>query len=204
MMIPFESCERLQSRAEVRPAPRRLAERMAVWRWAAVLVLTGFGVQATQQGPVAVEDMARQAQWIVHGTVESVETLQTSSGRRLTRVELVELEIWKGSSTNRLGVVLASGVLGERWVKVVGEPEYRPGEEVVVFARDNDWGEAVTLNLAQGKFAVEDAGKGKWVSNGVLGGSPNAGGVRMPHQVPLRLESLQERVQTALSQEKQP
>lgn len=193
MIIPFE----------FRPT-RRLSERKTVGRWVTVLALVGLGVQATQPVPTAVEDMARQAQWIVHGTVESVETMQTPSGRRLTRVELVGLEVWKGSSTNRLGVVLASGILGDRWVKVVGEPEYRPGEEVVVFALNNDWGEAVTLNLAQGKFAVEEAGKAKWVSNGVLGGSPAPGGVRMPQHLPLRLESLQERVRTALSQEEQP
>jgi hypothetical protein len=203
MMISFEF-PRLHWSVKSGPVPRRLAGRKTVWRWVAALALTGLGVHATQQGPVAVADMARQAQWIVHGKVESVETLLTPSGRRLTRVELVGLDVWKGSSTNRLGVVLASGILGDRWVKVVGEPEYRPGEEVVVFARDNDWGEAVTLNLAQGKFAVEDAGKAKWVSNGVLGGSPTPGGVRMPQQLPLRLESLQERVRTALSQEGQP
>ncbi|MBN9693247.1 MAG: hypothetical protein J0M24_23645 [Verrucomicrobia bacterium] len=204
MMISFQFCPRLRWTAGLRPVAKLFCRRKTVWPWVAALALTGLGVHATQQGPVAVEDMARQAQWIVHGKVESVETLLTPSGRRLTRVELVGLEVWKGSSTNRLGVVLASGVLGDRWVKVVGEPEYRPGEEVVVFARDNDWGEAVTLNLAQGKFAVEDAGKAKWVSNGVLGGSPTPGGARMPQQLPLRLESLQERVRTALSQEKQP
>jgi hypothetical protein len=193
MKIPFEFCP-----------TRRLSERKSVWRWGAALAFAGLGVQATQQSPAVLEDMARQAQWIVHGRVESVETMQTPSGRRLTRVELVGLEVWKGGPTNRLGVVLASGILGDRWVKVVGEPEYRPGEEVVVFALTNDRGEAVTLNLAQGKFAVEDAGKGKWVSNGVLGGSPAPGGVRMPQHLPLRLESLQERVRTALSEEGQP
>jgi len=146
-----------------------------------------------------VEELARRAETVVHGRVESVETLLTPAGRRLTRVEVTPVEIWKGSATNRLGVVLASGVLGEHWVKVVGEPEYRPGEEVVVFAVVNEFGEAVTLNLSQGKFAVTAAGPEKFVSNGLLGGSPSGqSGARPRHLLPLRLESLRDRVREAI------
>ncbi len=171
-----------------------------------VLGLAGLGLaaQATQGPPTPVEELVRRAEFVIHGRVESVETLEAPVGRRFTRVELSPIEVWKGGATNRLGLVLASGVLGERWVKVVGEPEYRPGEEVVVFTVPNDRGEAVTLDLSQGKFAVTGSGNAKLASNGMIGGTPEPGRVRLPHQVPLSLEALRERVRRAVAAEVTP
>ena len=159
-------------------------------------------VQATQGRVVPIEDLVRRADAVVHARVESVETRLGASGRQETRVELVSVEVWKGLATNRVGLVLGSGVLGERWVRVVGEPEYRPGEEVVVFAVNNERGEAVTLELAQGKFVVTRI-PGKpdgWVSNGVYGAPPEATatGVRPPHQRLISVQQLRERVQESL------
>lgn len=159
-------------------------------------------VQATQGRVVPIEDLVRRADAVVHARVESVETRLGASGRQETRVELVPVDVWKGPSTNRVGLVLGSGVLGERWVQVVGEPEYRPGEEVVVFAVNNERGEAVTLELTQGKFVVTriPGNPDGWVSNGVYGGPPEANptGVRPPHQRPLSVRQLRERVQESL------
>ena len=180
------------------------SRRVPVWRaflWV-LSCLSSYGIQstwATTVFPLTVEQLSDHASTILHGRVDSVETLETTAGRRLTRVEVIPLEVWKGTSTNRLGVVLASGVLGERWVRVVGEPEYRPGEEVVVFAVTNPHGEAVTVDLSQGKFSVHDQGGKKWVSNGVLGGMSSGGskGV-LPQQVPMTLQTLKERVAVAM------
>ncbi len=167
-------------------------------------VLAGVTLLATEPPLVPIESLAVRADVIVHGRVESVETLETQEGRRLTRVELVPISIWKGAGTNRLGLVLGSGVLGERWVKVLGEPEYTPGEEVVVFAVNNDRGEAVTVELAQGKFKVSrpEGSPGSWVSNGHWGGVPESreGSARLPHQLPLGLEQLRDRVRKALAE----
>lgn len=161
-----------------------------------------MAAQATQGRLVPIEDLVRRADAVVHARVESVETRLGASGRQETRVELVPVEVWKGPATNRVGLVLGSGVLGERWVRVVGEPEYRPGEEVVVFAVNNERGEAVTLELAQGKFVVTriPGNPEGWVSNGMYGGPPDAkaADVRPPHQRPLSVRQLRERVQESL------
>jgi hypothetical protein len=65
----------------------------------------------------------------------------------------------------------------------------------------NPAGEAVTLDLAQGKFSVstEAATRVRQVSNGVFGGPSDGNGPRMPQQVPLSLEALQTRVREALA-----
>ena len=146
-----------------------------------------------------VEDLAKRADAIVHGKVASLECARDGAGHMFTRVELDVSSVWKGAATNRFALVLAGGVLGDRKVSVVGQPEYRLGEEVVVFTARNPQGEAVTLDLAQGKFTVEnnpEAGL-KRVSNGVLGGPAAKAGYRLPTQVPLGLAELRRRVEAA-------
>ena len=107
--------------------------------------------------PVPVEDLAKRADAVVHGKVDALECTRDPAGRIFTRVELDVAEVWKGKPAGRFTLVLAGGVLGARKVAVVGGPEYRLGEEVVVFTACNESGEPVTLDLAQGKFTVETA-----------------------------------------------
>ncbi len=153
-------------------------------------------MQADAPAPAPVEDLARRADAVVHGRVASLEASQDAEGRVFTRVELESAEFWKGPSTNHFSLVMGSGVLGRRWTKVVGEPEFRLGEEVVVFTVQNPHGDAVTLDLAQGKFAVHEAADGrKLLSNGVFGGPMETTGYRLPTQVPLALEELKRRVE---------
>lgn len=161
--------------------------------------------------PLAVELLAAKATWVVRGRVESLEASRGSDGIMTTRVELPVTEVWKGTPTNRIGVVLAGGILGNRRVSVIGQAEFRVGEEVVLFLVPNERGEGVIVELAQGKFALHKDDSGTlWVSNGVLGtaSSPdsnapsatekspaNPARVLLPFQRPLRLSELKQRVQ---------
>lgn len=161
--------------------------------------------------PLPVESLAAKATWVVRGRVESLEATRGSDGRMTTRVEVPVTEVWKGTPTNRIGVVLAGGILGNRRVSVIGQAEFRVGEEVVLFLVPNERGEGVIVELAQGKFALHKDDSGSlWVSNGVLGTasapdskSPSAtekspanpARVVLPFQRPLRLTELKQRVQ---------
>lgn len=149
-------------------------------------------------GPITpVEDLARRADDIVHGTVASLECRRDGAGRIFTRVELDVAETWKGAATNRFALVQGGGVLGDRWTKVSGGPEFRLGEEVVVFTVRNSRGEAVTLDLAQGKFLVlsDSHGGERHVSNGLIGGAAGGAGYRLPTQLPLSLVELRQRAE---------
>ena len=153
--------------------------------------------------PVPVESLATQAEWILRGTVESLETSRGTSKVISTRVELAVAEVWKGPHAQRAVVTLAGGVLGDRQVVVSGQATFKVGEDVVLFLVRNERGEGVILELAQGKFRVtQDTSKQRWVSNGVLGAGDASEGsastrtvkVVMPHQRPLGLEELKRRV----------
>ncbi len=156
-------------------------------------------IAAAIGAPVPVEDLAKRADTVVHGKVDALECTRDPAGRIFTRVELDVAEVWKGKTVGRFTLVLAGGVLGARKVAVVGGPEYRLGEEVVVFTARNESGEPVTLDLAQGKFTVEvaQASGAKHVANGVIGGPADKSGYRLPTQVPLELSELRRRVEAA-------
>jgi len=167
----------LSSRIQIqRRRSRQLSALCLRGSWLGVVVLMlnllvfGFiKVEATQIPAFSLKGIADRADRVVHGRVESVETIKGGDGRLRTRVEVVVDETWKGVSEPRVQVVQGSGVLGERWVRVVGEPEFRPGEEVVLFLVKTPTGEWVVAPLAQGKFSVTRDKDGVRVGNGILG-----------------------------------
>lgn len=133
-------------------------------------ILLGFSsLEATQVPFFALREIVGRAERVVHGRVESIETVKAKDGRLRTRVEVAVNDTWKGPAEPRVTVVQASGVLGERWVRVVGEPEFRPGEEVVLFLVRTPAGDWVVAPLSQGKFSVTRDAEGVRVGNGLLG-----------------------------------
>jgi hypothetical protein len=166
-------------------------------RMSLVVGIPGLLLSA-QIRPLTLEDLATRAARICHGRVETVEVTREASGNFVTRVEIATQTMWKGSPTNRVTVTQPGGTLGTRRVVIPGAPTFVPGEEVVVFLSLNPRGEWLTLDLAQGKFSVERSGSNAWVRNVGHGGSPGPGGVRPPHQQPLSLEVLQNRVAETL------
>jgi hypothetical protein len=173
----------------------------------AVALLAGmsvpFLIHAAGGAVLTVEAMAQRAEVIAVGKVASLESLRDSTGHPYTRIELSPVEVWKGAGTNRL--VLASGttVLGERWVRVAGEPPYRMGEELLVFAVRNAAGEAVVLDPVQARFAVHaDAKTGeRHVDNGILGETESVRTVpvRTPAQRRLLLSAVRDRVKAVVN-----
>lgn len=117
-----------------------------------LLALPGI---ATQFKPLSVQQIVRQSDLIVEGTVRTRTTLRDTSGRIYTRVELEVTEVWKGTlATNRCVIALGTATLGEENVVISGEATYEIGEEVVACLVLNARGEGVTLGLVHGKFRV--------------------------------------------------
>ncbi|MHB8523134.1 MAG: hypothetical protein ACYDH9_20610 [Limisphaerales bacterium] len=160
-------------------------------------------LRATLFVPMSVEQLTEQSQLIVRGTVVSKSCQRDDAGRIFTRIELKVAEAWKGKvGGDRLTVVQGGGVLGDRKVVVVGQVDYRVGEEVVAFLVLNQRGEAVTLGLAQGKFRVwtDPATGRKRAQNLFHGGGEEGRPGAQPQNVttdagPLTLDELKRQVQ---------
>jgi hypothetical protein len=110
---------------------------------------------ATQFIPLTIEQMAEEAQVILHGKVLNKSTQRNEAGRIYTRIELQVTEVWKGRiEGERFTIVQAGGTLGDRRVAVSGQAEFTVGEEIIAFTVLNRHGHGVILGLAQGKFEV--------------------------------------------------
>lgn len=140
---------------------------MRLWFGLALAVLWAWPVAADDAIPMPISELAQRAQLIVRGKVEGKSVRRDAEKRIFTEVNLAVQEVWKGDPKGPLlKVVQGGGVLGEEKVVVVGQVDFRLGEEVVGFFVWNPRGEAVTLSMSQGKFLVKrKGGEGAEVEN---------------------------------------
>jgi len=168
---------------------------------ACVLGFVGGPAEATRFVRLSIEELARDADAVVHGRVTGLESLRDASGRIYTRVDLSVADVWKGAIPGRVcTVVCGGGSLGETVVRAVGQPEYAVGDEVVAYLVRSDAGNWVTLGMAQGRFQVtrDDTTGGRWVHNLFWGAGAYAGKAQRaawPPGRPLSLEDLKRRTQ---------
>ena len=102
-----------------------------------------------------IEDLARGAQLIVRGKVEAKSIQRDAAGRIFTETKIAVKEVWKGDPKEPLlTIVSGDGILGERKETSMGEVFYAVGEDVLAFVIWNDRHEAVTLEMANGKFQI--------------------------------------------------
>ncbi len=152
--------------------------------------------------PLSVEELTKAADVVVHGKVLSKKVQKDTSGRIYTTVKIQVHDLWKGQVESEVfEVVHGGGILGNRKVAAPYQVRYDIHEEAVVFCRLNHEGKGVTIGLLQGKFQVQEAGKSKtrYVRNLFHGGPPPEPvglkpRIRMPHQLPLTIQSLKEQV----------
>ena len=178
-------------------------------RWAVGLIAVGAAllsaasIWAAQFVPLSIEEMTARAEAVVHGQVLSSQCLKDSQNRIYTQIQLQVIDVWKGKiETSPLTVVHGGGTLDGRTSKAEGQVQYAKGEEVVLFAVFNDRKEAVTLGLAQGKFAVSlDEKSGvKKASNLFypLQNSTSVAKQKNSHEEDLTLDVLKTRVKKAV------
>lgn len=113
---------------------------------------------ATVMVEIPLEDLVRDADAIVLGTVERVGVrLQMDpdgQGMDPHTITVVRVSEWlKGSGNDLVTIDELGGVMGEMGLRIDGTPEYRPQQRVVVFLHRVD-GRLRTLQMAQGAFEV--------------------------------------------------
>ena len=106
--------------------------------------------------PLPIEQLATNAEVVVHGTVISKSVERDPEGRIFTRVKLQITEVWKGAvKAEEFSIVHGGGRIGNVESRASIQVNYEIGEEVVAMLRLNHRREGVTLGLVQGKFSVE-------------------------------------------------
>jgi hypothetical protein len=114
---------------------------------------------ATVMVEVTLEDMARDADAVVVGVVErtGVRMVMLPDGMEPHSITRVRVRSWiKGSGGDSVVIDELGGVHAQGGMWIDGTPEYRTGEEVVVFLerRPDDPSLYRTYGMAQGKFLI--------------------------------------------------
>jgi hypothetical protein len=115
-----------------------------------------------------VETLTQESDAVVRGTVQSVESSWVGQGSQksiITRVKIQVSEKLKGDPGSVAEVVQPGGIVPESDIGqiVYGMPEFKKGEEVVVFLKRHAPSAATfgVSGLAQGKYTVERTSDGK-------------------------------------------
>ena len=113
--------------------------------------------------PATLDELAVEAELIIHARVAHVDTRQAPGTRRVERVvSLHVLRPLKGSPEGTVFVVLPGGTYGRYRTIVPGVPEVTEGEEVVLFLRPSPTGVPQLVGLSQGLLRVRiDAATGQ-------------------------------------------
>jgi hypothetical protein len=113
-------------------------------------------LQATVLVPAEFREIVTGSQVIVHGRVADVRSEQTGDRRRIeTIVTLQAGTYYKGGPGDRVTFRVPGGTIGRYRSLMVGAPEFRAGDEVVLFLKANGPAVAHVFGLNQGVFRVQ-------------------------------------------------
>lgn len=113
---------------------------------------------ATLVPQLTVEEMAAEAQFVVHGKVARKWSAWDVGGQMIwTHYQLQLDEALKGAPGSSLVVSEPGGVVGEQGISIAGTPEYDVGDEVVLLVWRTPIGYLRTSGWGQGKFHVSAA-----------------------------------------------
>lgn len=119
-------------------------------------LLAGAPAAAAVAVPATVERLAREADAVVQGRVERLESRWASDGRHIhTLVTLRTGRVLRGAAGERVVLRVAGGEVGDVGQRVDAAPAFEEGEEAVVFLRREARGTYLVHGMAQGKFRVE-------------------------------------------------
>ena len=105
--------------------------------------------------PATLDELAGEADLIVHARVARVDTRQAPGTLRVERVvTLAVVRALKGSPGEALELVLPGGTFGRYRTVVPGVPEIAEGEEAVLFLRPSPTGATRLVGFSQGFLRV--------------------------------------------------
>ncbi len=105
--------------------------------------------------PATLDELAGEADLIVHARISRVDTRQAPGTLRVERVVALEvMRALKGSPGDTLQLVLPGGTYGRYRTVVPGAPEVAEGEEAVLFLRPFASGATYLVGFSQGVLRV--------------------------------------------------
>jgi hypothetical protein len=164
---------------------------------AAALGLLAPPVEATTLAPASFAEMAFQSHVIVHGRIETVRSQSTGDRRTIeSLVTVAVIESLKGEPPASIVFKVPNGRVGRYRRIMVGAPEFREGDEVVLFLKGAAPAIPAPFGLSQGVYRVAGQ-RGQRVVTPLV---PDPGRLVRgdPARTPLSLEAFGRAVRDAL------
>lgn len=184
----------------------RSARALAVGAGLAALLLVAPLVRGTTVQPPEFEQLVGGADYVVHAVVTAVNVEQApeARGRIFTHVEFAVREPVAGAVPARVVLRFRGGRIGREALVIQGMPEFRVGDEEILFVKANGRSVCPLVGMMHGRYrvAVEPATGRRYVQRD--DGLPlrSTGDVALPHgQIALDDTSRAAAVRMALSPE---
>lgn len=128
---------------------------MRILAFSAALVVSAASLSATVVLPAEFSEVVTGSQLIVYGRVSEVRPEWTDGRRRIESVVTVEAASFlRGTPTSTVTFRVPGGQIGHLKSITVGAPEFRAGEEVVVFLRAHGPSLPQVFGVHQGVYRV--------------------------------------------------
>jgi hypothetical protein len=119
-----------------------------------------FPLSATVLIPAEFREIVSGSQIIVHGRVSAVRPEWTAGRRRIESVVTLEAAaFYRGTASRVVTFRVPGGQIGRYKSVTVGAPEFRQGDEVVLFLKANGPAVPQVFGLNQGVFRVKVDGR---------------------------------------------
>ena len=120
------------------------------------LLAAAIPLHATVLVPAEFHEIVNGSQVIVHGQVVDVRSTWTEDRVRIETIVTLEAAAYlKGGPGESVTFRVPGGAIGRYRSFMVGAPEFRPGDEVVLFLKANGPSVAHVFGLSQGVFRIQ-------------------------------------------------
>jgi hypothetical protein len=121
-----------------------------------LLFLSSFPANATQIIYKSPRKMGQESSLVVEGKVASVRSFWNGKRTKiLTETAIAIDETFKGSAQRSVRILQLGGTIDNMKVTVQGAPDWKPGEEVLLFLEPYDSEYFRVSAFSQGKFSIE-------------------------------------------------
>jgi hypothetical protein len=131
--------------------------------WSTLFLILPVAAHATVVLPIEFRELVNIAPVIVHGRVVDIHAEYVDGRRAIeTLVTIEAAEYLKGNLGDRVTFKVPGGELGSYRTIFVGAPEFREGDELVLFLKSSGDSIPSIIGLSQGAFrVVADARSGR-------------------------------------------
>ncbi|HVS52535.1 MAG TPA: hypothetical protein VHD62_09280 [Opitutaceae bacterium] len=144
------------------PAPHRA---LAAIRFALLVCCAPLLVRATTIVPPDFSTLVNDSDYIVRAVAKNITTDQRAEshgGKIVTRVEFDLLEVIAGTPPASVTLEFVGGRIGDRQLRIEGMPEFKVGDEDILFVSGNGRSFCPLYAMAHGRYPVQaDAATGK-------------------------------------------